>query len=90
MLAYQGMTNQLSITGRWMEVPPGINNAYVIPGTTSSPEYYNFGGDIYSWADPHGDTIAFTLEIPFRTNLLMKSTDNGTTWTKTSRLSLSL
>jgi hypothetical protein len=81
-VAYQGMTNQIlyyrSLDGgaTW-----DINN-YVIPGMTSA-EYTNFGADIYSWAEPHGDTLAFTVGDAWQDQFLMKSVNNGTSWTKT-------
>ena len=53
-----------------------------LAGMTSS-EYTNFSADVYSWAEPHGDTLAFTCGNSWRDQFLMKSTDNGTTWTKT-------
>jgi hypothetical protein len=53
-----------------------------LPGMTSS-DYTQFNGDTYSWAEPKGDTIAFTVGDSWMDQFLMKSTDNGTTWTKT-------
>jgi len=81
-VAYQGMTNQLLY---YRSLDGGVTwdkNNYIIPGTTSS-QYTNFGADIYQWADPHGDTLAFTVGDSWQDQFLMKSTDNGTTWTKT-------
>jgi len=80
--AYQGMTNQLlyfrSLDGgtTW-----GINN-FIIPGIAST-DYANINPDSYTWADPHGDTLAFVVGDSFMDEFLMKSLDNGTTWTKT-------
>jgi hypothetical protein len=53
-----------------------------LPGMTGN-EYNNFTPDTYSWAEPHGDTLAFTVGFSFQDQFLMKSKDNGTTWTKT-------
>lgn len=53
-----------------------------LPGTTSS-SYTNLTADIYAFAEPKGDTLAFTVGDSWRDQFLMKSTDNGTTWTKT-------
>ncbi len=53
-----------------------------LDGMTSA-DYINFTADIYSWAQPQGDIIAFTVGDSWQDQLLMKSTDNGTTWTKT-------
>jgi Secretion system C-terminal sorting domain len=53
-----------------------------LPGTTST-SYTMFAGDSYSFAEPKGDTLAFTFGGDVTDLVLMKSTDNGTTWTKT-------
>ena len=39
-------------------------------------------GDGYSWAAPRGDTLAFSVGFRTEDGYLMKSYDNGTTWTK--------
>jgi hypothetical protein len=53
-----------------------------LPGMTSS-EYTLFSADEYAFAEPKGDTLAFTSGSSNQDQFLMKSTDNGTTWTKT-------
>jgi len=53
-----------------------------LPGTTSA-EYISITADIYAFAEPKGDTLAFTVGDSNQDQFLMKSTDNGTTWTKT-------
>jgi len=56
-----------------------------LPGMTSSL-YSGFGGDVYNWAEPHGDTIAFTVSCTvgrYGDQFIMKSVDNGANWTKT-------
>lgn len=53
-----------------------------LDGMTSA-EYPGFRGDIYEWAQPRGDILAFTVGYDWQDQFLMKSTDNGTTWTKT-------
>jgi len=53
-----------------------------LDGMTSA-EYLSFGGDAYAWAEPHGNTIAFVMGDSWNDQFIMKSTDNGTTWTKT-------
>ncbi|MCX6245686.1 MAG: T9SS type A sorting domain-containing protein [Bacteroidetes bacterium] len=53
-----------------------------LPGTDGSV-YTNFTADTYSWADPHGDTLAFACGESWMDQFIMKSLDNGTTWTKT-------
>ena len=47
-----------------------------------SLHYNGFGGDDYSWIEPHGDTIAFLQGAVYNGTFLMKSFDNGNTWTK--------
>ncbi|MEI7662035.1 MAG: T9SS type A sorting domain-containing protein [Bacteroidota bacterium] len=47
-----------------------------------SLHYNGFGGDDYSWLEPHGDTIAFMQGTVYNGTFLMKSFDNGSTWTK--------
>ena len=80
--AYQGMTNQLLYYRSLDGGATWDKNNYIIPGTTSA-DYTNFGADLYNWADPHGDTLAFTVGDSWQDQFLMKSNDNGTTWTKT-------
>lgn len=53
-----------------------------LPGMTVT-EYLKFGGDQYCWAEPVGDTLAFFVGDSWCDFFMMKSTDNGTTWTKT-------
>jgi hypothetical protein len=47
-----------------------------------STHFNAFGGDDYSWIEPHGDTIAFLQGDTWNGTFLMKSFDNGNTWTK--------
>lgn len=56
---------------------------WIQPSDLNSTNYAAFGGDTYSWAAPHGDTLAFTIGDGFYDQMLLKSTDNGTTWNKT-------
>jgi hypothetical protein len=53
-----------------------------LPGMSAS-EYINFSADIYEWANPQGDTIAFVYGDSFRDIAIMKSTDNGSSWVQT-------
>lgn len=47
------------------------------------PDYYtSFGGDSYA-LDVRGETVAFVVGNAYTDVVLMKSTDNGDTWTKT-------
>ena len=52
-----------------------------LPGITSA-EYTALGGDDYIFTGK-GDTLAFVVGSGLVDEFLMKSTDNGTTWTKT-------
>ena len=56
------------------EVLPGLGVDY----------YTGFGGDNYSFAEPRGNTVAFVVTDDSQDLVLMKSTDNGDTWTKTT------
>lgn len=49
---------------------------------TDTNLYLGFSGDGYSWADPKGNTLAFVYTSEWEDSFLMKSTDNGATWTK--------
>ncbi|MBK9637815.1 MAG: T9SS type A sorting domain-containing protein [Bacteroidetes bacterium] len=53
----------------------------VLPGLDSS-FYTGWGADVYS-IDAQGDNVVIALADGFQDVVLMKSTDNGTTWTKT-------
>ena len=55
-----------------------------IPGLEKAIYYPNgFDADAYDWANPVGNTIAFIVGDKATDLVLMKSTDNGDTWTKT-------
>lgn len=56
-------------------------NGVIIPGLTAN-DYYGFGGDCYAWAEPEGNNLAFVVTDPQNDLILMKSADNGETWTK--------
>jgi hypothetical protein len=51
----------------------------------SPAQGYNIGfdPDVYDWAEPEDNTIAFVVGSKATDLVLMKSTDAGTTWTKT-------
>ncbi len=57
----------------------------ILPQLTSA-DYYGFSGDDYTWAQPHGDTLVFVNGGQWTDTFMMKSTDNGNTWTKTTIL----
>ncbi len=58
----------------------------ILPGMDSTI-YGGFNGDEYAWGTPHGDTIYFAVSGPWVDTFIMKSNDNGETWTKTPVLS---
>ena len=58
--------------------------AQFLPGLSPADGYtQGYGGDVYSWAEPQGNTIAFVIGDNWTDLSLMKSTDGGDTWTKT-------
>ncbi len=54
----------------------------ILDGMTSD-DYYGFGSDNYTWAEPKGDVLAFVVGESWTDLFLMKSTDGGQTFTKT-------
>ncbi len=61
-------------------------SAVVLPQMDSTL-YDGFNGDEYEWGTPHGDTIYFAVSGPWIDTFIMKSNDNGETWTKIPVLS---
>ena len=61
-------------------------NAIILPGMDSI-NHDAFSGDQYAWGTPHGDTIYFGVAGPWTDAFIMKSNDNGETWTKIPVLS---
>lgn len=53
----------------------------VLPGLDSN-DFYRFSGDTYAM-DASGSTIAFAVFNSYADIVLLKSTDNGSNWTKT-------
>jgi len=53
----------------------------IIPGLTSA-EYLGFTSDMYAWAEPKGDTLAFCFGDSWHDLAIMKSTNNGDDWDK--------
>jgi hypothetical protein len=45
--------------------------------------YVYWGADVYTWAWPKGDTLAFVAANKWSDVVLMKSVDGGVNWTKT-------
>ena len=59
---------------------------FIIPDLDST-HYSGFSGDEYAWGTPFGDTIYFAVSGPWVDSFIMKSIDNGDTWTKIPVLS---
>lgn len=77
---YQGMKQALIY---FFSHDGGISwQNYIIPGMTSAEMRY-IGGDVYAWAEPKNGILAFVVGDKWSDVFLMKSTDNGNTWTKT-------
>ena len=57
-----------------------------LPGMDSL-NYDAFSGDEYAWGKPIGNTIYFCVGGAYLDTFIMKSTDNGDTWTKIPILS---
>jgi hypothetical protein len=55
----------------------------LLDGMTSA-DFMAFSGDSYAWAEPQGDILCFTSGDNWYDQFIMKSTDNGTNWTKTT------
>lgn len=54
----------------------------VLPGLGS--DYYRaFSSDVYEFAEPQGDNLAFAIVDNSNDMILMRSSDNGETWQKT-------
>jgi len=53
-----------------------------IDGLTSN-EYLTITDDTYTWAEPKGDTLCFTVGDSWLDPIIVKSTDNGLNWTVT-------
>ncbi len=80
-IVYNGMDGAL-VYSRSLDGGATWSN-WIQPADLDSSNYLAFGGDTYSFAEPNGNTLAFTIGGGFYDQLLLKSTDNGTTWTKT-------
>ncbi len=50
---------------------------------TDTNYYYGLSGDCYAFSNSHGNTLAFVYGNDFEDLFMMKTTNNGQTWTKT-------
>ncbi|MCK9422287.1 MAG: glycoside hydrolase, partial [Bacteroidales bacterium] len=53
----------------------------ILPGL-DSVNYSGFSPDEYAWGTARGDSIYFAIGGPYIDTFIMRSTDNGETWTK--------
>ncbi len=61
---------------------PAVPAGLALADLNGNPGFVGFGGDCYSWAAPMGDTIGFCVVDILGGAWVMKSFDNGLTWTK--------
>lgn len=79
---YQGLDGAITYS-RSLDGGSTWDSTHVIlPGMDSS-NYVGFSADDYAFANTKGDTVAFVVGGTFQDLFLMKSVDNGETWTKT-------
>lgn len=55
----------------------------VTPTPVTPAEFYGFGGDSYA-IDSKGDVVTIAVFSDFENSFILKSTDNGSNWTKTN------
>jgi len=83
---YQGLDGAL-VYYRSQDGGATWDKSAVIIDPMTSANYFGFGGDDYAWGSPHGDTIVFIVGGNWTDCFIMKSYDNGNTWTKVQILS---
>jgi hypothetical protein len=82
--AYQGQTNPI-VYYRSQDAGATWDILGVMPAelTPAAGYTYGFGADSYDWAEPQGSNLAYVIGSKATDLILMKSSDNGSTWTKT-------
>jgi hypothetical protein len=80
-VVYQGLDGAL-VYNRSLDGGTTWDGWAILDGMTSS-DYPGISADTYAWADPKGDTLCFVVGDCWYDQFIMKSTDNGATWTKT-------
>ncbi|MEI7662036.1 MAG: T9SS type A sorting domain-containing protein [Bacteroidota bacterium] len=80
-ITYKGLDGAL-IYYRSLDGGANWDKQAVLLADLDSIHYNGFSGDDYTWIEPHGDTIAFLQGSVWNGTFLMKSFDNGSTWTK--------
>jgi hypothetical protein len=78
---YQGMYSALLYT-RSLDGGETWEDWRQLPGLTTA-EYLTFNSDTYAWANPSGNLLCFVVCNSLMDAFIMKSTDNGSNWTKT-------
>ncbi len=86
-VTYQGMTPYALLYYRSLDGGLTWDKLHVVLPQLTSADYDGFNGDEYAWGTPHGDTIYFAVSGPWLDTFIMKSNDNGNTWTKIPVLS---
>lgn len=81
-VVYQGLDGALTYSRSTDGGTTWDINQVVLPQLSATAGFYGFSGDQYS-IDAKGDTVAFVLGGFEESVVLMKSTDNGTTWNMT-------
>jgi hypothetical protein len=79
---YMGLDNAL-LYYRSLDGGQSWDIQHMIIDGLSAAEYLKFSADTYTWAEPMGDTLCFVVGDSWTDQFIMKSTDNGITWTKT-------
>lgn len=82
-VTYQGMENCLLYYRSQDGGQTWDISAHVFP-EISSLDYLSVPADDYVWAEPKGDTLCFMVGDSWMDLFIMKSTDNGDNWTKTT------
>ena len=80
-VVYEGLDGAL-VYNRSLDGGTTWSGWQILDGMTSS-DYLGFTADAYAWAEPRGDTLCFVVGNNWYDQFIMKSTDNGDTWTKT-------
>jgi hypothetical protein len=78
---YEGMTAAL-LYYRSTDGGQTWNIQHLLMDELNSNYFNSIGGDYYSWAEPKGDTLAFSVGFHMQDGYVMKSYDNGDNWTQ--------
>jgi len=78
---YEGMTSAL-LYYRSTDGGETWNIQHWLMDELNSNYFNGIGGDNYTWAEPRGDTLAFSVGFDTQDGYVMKSYDNGDNWTQ--------